>query len=51
LECGDLSPLWQKIYWPHPGTLPPLSKERAIAIMRFVDIPAASRLVRQQIDS
>jgi len=48
LECGDLSPLWQSIYWRHPGSLLPPLKERAMAFARFVDIPAASRLVRQQ---
>jgi len=31
LECGDLSPLWQSVYWPRPGSLLPLSQERRIA--------------------
>jgi len=33
---------------PHPGSLLPLSIERPTGFMCFADIPAASRLVRQQ---
>jgi hypothetical protein len=36
------------VRWPLPGSLLPLSEKRAIGFMRFADILAASRLVRQQ---
>jgi hypothetical protein len=51
LECGDLSPLGQTIYWPRPGSLLPYSKDRPTGFMHLLDMPAASRLARRQFDS